>query len=111
MRPRRRTLCIALGFAGAGVSTAWGSPNRGKEQTVDTGNGAKRAAWLVCVVLTCGLCYSIGFQAGWSDATVRSDRRMDQMTATLQEMVDLPSLEEHRADTARTAGETPVAQW
>ena len=73
---------------------------------MDTGCTAKRLIWGVIAVLACALCYSIGFQSGWSDATVRSDQRLDQFNSTFQE-VNNQTAEEAAA---RSAGET-VSAW
>ena len=74
---------------------------------MDTGCAAKRLVWGVIAVLACALCYSIGFQSGWSDATVRSDRRLEQFNSRFQEVYN-PAPEADAA--ARSAGET-VAAW
>ena len=101
-------LTAALGFTGVGVSTALGFSNRGKEQTVDTGNRVKRLAWVVIVALIGCFSYSIGFQSGWSDATDRYNLRLDQVTTSLQEMVNQPAAEDPGAG---MAGDTAVARW
>jgi hypothetical protein len=83
----------------------------GRRPAVEAGIGAKRVAWTVIVALACGFCYSIGFQSGWSDATVRADRRLDQVTATLQEVTHEATDHGHAASAARLAAETTVATW
>ena len=67
---------------------------------MDAGCTAKRLVWGVIAVLACALCYSIGFQSGWSDATVRSDRRLDQFNSTF-----------HELNTQTPPAETTVAAW
>ena len=72
--------------------------------------GPRRAAWAVIAVLACGFCYSLGFQSGWSDATVRSDERLGQVTRTLHELgATVPLAEEGGAP--RPEGESAAAIW
>jgi hypothetical protein len=78
---------------------------------VDAGIAAKRVVWAVIVVLACALCYSIGFQSGWSDATVRSDQRLDQFNSTVQDVTNRAVAEEDAARAARLAAGTAAAAW
>ena len=79
---------------------------------MESGIGAKRVAWAVIVALGCGFCYSIGFQSGWSEATVRSDQRMEKVTESLQELVHRSPADEQDAGTAaQVAGQTATARW
>ena len=81
---------------------------------MEAGIGAKRVAWALIAALACGFCYSIGFQSGWSDATVRADQRLDQVTATLQDVVNdaNPAVpEETPIGAARLAADTALATW
>ena len=55
---------------------------------VESGVRAKRVAWLVVVVLGFAFCYSMGFQAGVSEGTIRADARMRDVSASLREVMD-----------------------
>jgi hypothetical protein len=53
---------------------------------VEAGKRAKGLAWLAVVTLACGFFYCIGFQFGWTQATVHSDQRMEQLGDVLDDL-------------------------
>jgi hypothetical protein len=50
---------------------------------VEAGNRSRMMAWLTVIALACGFCYSIGFQSGWTEATVKADDRIHTLTQSL----------------------------
>ena len=54
---------------------------------MEAGTRAMRVAWLAIVVLACGICYSLGFQSGVADATLKADDRIGMMSETLQGII------------------------
>ena len=68
---------------------------------MEAGTGARRLVWVLIGVLGGALCYSIGFQSGWSEATATSDGRFDRMTESLREVAA-------RVEADGVAGEGPA---
>ena len=68
------------------------------------GTGARRMAWVVVALLGGALCYSIGFQLGWSQGTASANGRYKVVTDSLHEI--LRAQEEPRVgeSAAATAG-------
>ena len=78
---------------------------------MEAGIGAKRLAWAVIAVLACGFCYSIGFQSGSADATIRFDQRIHEVTATLQTVIRKHSALDDASAASGRVPDATVAAW
>ena len=74
-------------------------------------SGAKRLGWVVIACLACAFSYSIGFQFGWSEATVRADDRLINMTESLEGVIDNVRAEVTRGGEAQAAGDAGISGW
>ena len=57
---------------------------------MDAGVVPKGVAWVVVGLLACGLCYSIGWQSGSTDATLRAADRFRLMSETYDRVRSVP---------------------
>ena len=57
---------------------------------MEAGVAPKRVAWVVVGVLACGFSYSIGWQSGSTDATLRAADRFNIMTETYEQLRAMP---------------------
>ena len=51
----------------------------------------KGVAWVVVGLLACGFCYSIGWQLGSTDATLRATDRFQMMADTYEQLQAMPT--------------------
>ena len=64
---------------------------------MEAGVVPKGVAWVVVGLLGCGFCYSIGWQMGSTDATLRASDRFQMMADTYEQLQAMP-------DDAKQAG-------
>ena len=74
---------------------------------VEAGSAAKRLVSIVIAVLACAFCYSIGFQSGWSEATVKADGRLLDMSGAMEDM----AVRLREVDDAHVVGEAVSAAY
>ena len=72
---------------------------------MEAGVMPKGVAWVVVGVLACGFCYSIGWQLGSTDATLRATDRFELMADTYERLQAMPddtgqAIAQHRATVA-----------
>ena len=72
---------------------------------MEAGVMPKGVAWAVVGLLGCGFCYSIGWQSGSTDATLRATDRFRLMADTYEQLQAMPndagpSSSEYRASLA-----------
>ena len=73
---------------------------------MEAGSTTKRLTWGVIAVLACAFCYSIGFQSGWSEATVKADVRLLHMSGAMEDMtVRIREGNDAAGDEARVGGD------
>lgn len=53
---------------------------------MEAGSGGRGLIIGLIGVLCCGLCYSIGWQSGWTRATGEADQRIETMSRSVREM-------------------------
>ena len=58
---------------------------------MEAGLVPKGVAWGVVGVLACGFCYSIGWQSGSTDATLRASDRFQMMADTYEQLQSTPN--------------------
>jgi hypothetical protein len=55
---------------------------------VEAGIRFRAVVWAAIVVFACGLCYSMGFQSGWMQASGSVEVRMTSINETLRRIMD-----------------------
>ena len=78
---------------------------------MEVGSGPKRLAWVAIACLACAFCYSIGFQFGWSEATIRADDRLMNMTHSFEGVIQNVHAETAGRQESRAVGETAISSW
>lgn len=84
---------------------------------MESGLRAKRVAWVAVVLVGFAFCYSMGFQAGVSDTTIKADARMRDVSQSLREIMqrtatadgDAPSDSADRVAAVQSVGRDVVA--
>jgi hypothetical protein len=54
---------------------------------MEMGIRARGLVWIAIVSLACGLCYSIGFQSGWTQGTATLDDRLKLIDDALHDLM------------------------
>jgi len=55
---------------------------------VEAGIRFRAVVWVAIAVFACGLCYSMGFQSGWVQATGSVEVRMTSINESLRRLMD-----------------------